>query len=98
MRNRSKREPQVTNISTSLYSGTVHLILTTAVPEGGDNEFARNVGLHVPYYNTASDIIRPEHSSSSPRNLKPLVGLIVVHEDSLLLGCYTVPTVNSCEV
>lgn len=93
-----KRQPHVTNISTYLYSDIVRLMLTSAVPEDGDNEFARNVGLHVPYYKMASYIIRPEHGSSSPGNLKLLVGLIVVHEDSLLLGCYTVPTVNSCEV
>jgi hypothetical protein len=73
-------------------------MLTSAVPEDGDNDFARNVGLQIPYYNMALYIIRPEHGSSPPGNLKPLVGLIVVHEDSFLLGFYTVPTVNSCEV
>ena len=81
-------------------SSTVHLVLTSAVTKDGDTEFARNVTLHVPYYNMASDIIWPEHRSAPPGNLESLAGFIVVHENSLLLGCYTVSTINtsSCEV
>jgi len=85
MRNRLKLESHVTNINTSLHSGTLNLILTSDFPEDGDSDFARNVTLHVPYYNMASDIIRPERGSAPSGNLKPLVGFIVVHEDSLLL-------------
>jgi hypothetical protein len=49
-----RRLPHIANISKSFYVGTVHLILTSAVPEDGDSELLRNVSLHVPYYEMAS--------------------------------------------